>query len=68
MYTPVNPSFYYIIVGCKGCSLHGLVFVMKTVHFQMKVCDIVLILAQSIVCEYKEQSLKEPHSEYFLQK
>ena len=35
---------------------------MKTVHFQMKICDIVLILAQSIVCEYSEQSIKEPQS------
>ena len=27
-YTPVNPSFIYINVGCMGCSLNGLVFVM----------------------------------------
>ena len=25
---PCKPQFYYIKVGCKGCSLHGLVFVM----------------------------------------
>ena len=25
---PCKPKFYYIKVGCKGFSLHGLVFVM----------------------------------------
>ena len=25
----LKPKFYYIKVGCKGSSLHGLVFVMR---------------------------------------
>ena len=25
---PSKPQFYFIKAGCKGCSLHGLVFVM----------------------------------------
>ena len=28
MYTPVNPSFSIQKWGVRGCSLHGLVFVM----------------------------------------
>ena len=29
-YTPVNPSFTIKNRGVRGCSLHGLVFVMKS--------------------------------------
>ena len=28
MNTPVNSSFFYIKVGCKGCTLHGHVSMM----------------------------------------
>ena len=33
---PCKPQFYYIKVGCKGCTLHGHVYMMKCVFFIAK--------------------------------
>ena len=31
---PCKPQFYYINVGCKGSSLHGIVFVMTSTDYR----------------------------------
>ena len=47
---PCKPQFYFIIVGCKGSSLHGLVFMMLilTTFFSQMIMFVKLV-AQSTV-------------------
>ena len=47
IYTPVNPNLLYKM-GCKGCSLHGLVFVMTSVQAVSWIYRILLFLYQVI--------------------